>query len=175
MQEQHPLTALEALGIAIRTELDAWQLYDNLAGLCDAPRLQERLFNFSKTAHQQQKLLEKTYQEMFPEADLQLPTSQLPVDIADRDKCQQQTLANALRMALEVEKRSREFYLKQAEEAGDPSGQRMFSTLAKIKFSRLMMLSEELETLEKYPAYHEGHPSWDAESTLKKTNIKPRN
>lgn len=107
-------------------------------------------------------------------SDASTTSFQLPVDIADRDKCQQQTLANALRMALEVEKRSREFYLNQAEEAGDPSGQRMFSTLAKIKFSRLMMLSEELEMLEKYPVYHEGHQSWDAESTLKKTNIKPR-
>lgn len=174
MQDQSTFTALEALGIAIRIELDARQLYGNLAGLCDMPRLQDRLFNFSKTAYQQQRLLEKAYQEMFPEADLQLPPSQLPVEVADREKCQQQTLAAALRIGLEVEKRSREFYLQQAGATGDPSGQRMFSMLAKIKFSQLMILSEELETIEEYPAYHEGHQSWDAESSLKKSKIKPR-
>jgi rubrerythrin len=83
-------------------------------------------------------------------------------------------IKDVLQLAVDEHKRSREFYLDCAASDIDLSGKRMFRFLADMKFSHQMMLSAELEMLEKYPAYMEEAKSWDPESRLTSEKMKRR-
>jgi rubrerythrin len=79
-----------------------------------------------------------------------------------------------LQLAIDEEKRSREFYLDCAETVKDLSGKRMFRFLADMEFSHQSLLNAEYELLEKYPAYFEGQKPWEVESRLRTDKIKRR-
>jgi len=166
------LTALEALGLAVRCEMDARALYQNLASRIDNDLLKERFLNLAQEEKRQQLLLEKKHREMFPEVELELPPCQLPREVLEKTPGKELTLKEVLKTALEEAKRAREFYLDCAETTDDLSGKRMFRFLADMKFSHQMMLAAELEMLEKYPAYYEGPGSWEVETHLKAPKIK---
>ncbi|MCK6622755.1 MAG: ferritin family protein [Calditrichaceae bacterium] len=166
------LTALEALGLAVRCEMDARALYQNLASRIDNDLLKERFLNLAQEEKRQQLLLEKKHREMFPEVELEIPPCQLPREVLEKTPGKELTIQEVLKTALEEVRRAREFYLDCAETTGDLSGKRMFRFLADMKFSHQMMLTAELEMLEKYPAYYEGPGSWEVETRLKAPRIK---
>ena len=158
------LTALEALGIAIRSEIDAQELYRDLSEMCNDDLLKDRFMNLYSEEKRHQVLLEHKYKEMFPETELILPQSQLPVEAVEKDTRKKMKIKDVLQIAINEEKRSREFYLDCASTIKDLSGIRMFRFLADMEFSHQMILTAEYELLDKYPAYVEGPQSWDAET-----------
>jgi rubrerythrin len=169
---QEGATALEALGIAIRNEIDAQALYQDLASLAKDEVLKERFLNLHQEERRYRLLLEKKYREMFPGVDLQIPPSQLPIEIHDENLNKNLTLKDVLEIAINAEKTAREFYLDCAETTPDLSGKRMFRFLADMRFSHQMILAAELEIIEKYPAYYRVTKDWEAETTLKKEKMK---
>lgn len=171
---QEGLTALEALGIAIRSEIDAQEVYQDLACMTEDDLLKERFMNLHHEEKRHQILLEKKYKEMFPDVDLLLPESQLPKEVNDSRSRKKMGVQDVLRLAIKEEKQSREFYLDCAETATDLSGKRMFRFLADMEFSHQMILTAELEMIEKYPSYFEGQKGWEAETRLKVEKIKRR-
>lgn len=166
------LTALEALGIAIRTEIDAQEVYKDLAAMCEDETHRDRFLNLQQEERRHQELLEKKYREMFPEMELHLPESQLPKHARDSGSRKQLAIKGVLNIAVQEEKRSREFYLDCAETASDISGKRMFRFLADMAFSHQAMLAAELELLEKYPTYFQGEQPWEIESGLRSDRMK---
>ena len=112
---QEGITALEALGIAIRNEIDAQALYQDLASLTKDEVLKERFLNLQQEERRHRLLLEKKYKEMFPHVDLQLPPSQLPVELGDEGLSKKHSLKDVLEIAINAEKEAREFYLDCAE------------------------------------------------------------
>lgn len=166
------ITSLEALGIAIRSEIDAQEVYKDLAALCDDELLRDKFLNLYHEEKKHQTLLEKMYKEMFPEVDLVLPESKLPKTAADSRRRKKLGLKDVLLLAIDEEKKSREFYLDCAEIVSELSGKRMFRFLADMEFSHHALLNAELELLEKYPAYFEGQQPWEAEHRLRATKIK---
>jgi rubrerythrin len=166
------LTALEALGIAIRHEIDAQELYKDLAAKTENELMKDRFLNLYQAQKKHQFLLEKKYKEMFPNVDLKIPPSQLPKEIFNKMLGKNLSLSDVLKIAINLEKKAKEFFLDCAEEASDLSGKRMFRFLADMKFSYLGILNAELEVIEKYPAYYEETKSWDVESKLKSERIK---
>jgi rubrerythrin len=154
MIEQH-LTALEALGIAIRAETDAAEIYSELAARTGNPLLKQRIVLLAKEESQHRRILEEQYKAQFPEVALALPPSQLPKVVATRSEREQLSWKDFLRLAMEEERRSREFYLAQAEQTEDPTGKRMFNFLADWEFSHQMALSAQYEMLVRYPRYFE--------------------
>lgn len=168
------LTALEALGVAIRSEIDAQEVYKDLASMCEEELMRDKFMNMYHEERKHQVLLEKMYKDMFPEVDLVLPESSLPKEVLDskaRKKCD---IKDILRLAIEEEKKSREFYLDCAETVTDLSGKRMFRFLADMEFSHQALLTAEFELLEKYPAYFEGQKPWEVESRLRTNQMKRR-
>lgn len=165
------LTALEALGMAIRCEMDAEQLYQDLAAKTENELMKERFLNLSQAQKKHRLLLEKKYQEMFPDVELKLPPCELPHDISE-SRMQNLTLRDVLKIAIEQEKKAREFFLDCAETVTDLSGKRMFRFLADMKFSYYNILNTELEVIEKYPAYYEGQGSWEVETRLKTEKMR---
>ena len=173
MMETKELTALEALAVAIRSEIDAQEVYKDLASMTENDILKERFLNLYNEERRHQLLLEKKYKEMFPETDLSLPKSQLPKNARTPQLRKKLKMKDVLSLAIEEERKSREFYLDCAETVKDLSGRRMFRFLADMEFSHQMMLSAEYEMIDKYPSYFEEDVNgWDAETGLKKERIK---
>lgn len=160
------LTALEALGIAIRCEIDAQQVYKDLSEMTENDLLKVRFLNLYHEEKKHQKILENMYHEMFPYTELIIPESQLPKSLSDSQDRKKMKIADILQLAVDEEKRSREFYLDCAESIGDFSGKRMFRFLADFEFSHQMMANAELEMLNKYPSYFNSGESWNPESGL---------
>ena len=168
------LTALEALGIAIRKEIDAQEVYKTLADFCKEEQLKDKFLNLYHEEKKSQKLLEKMYKDMFPDVELVLPESGLPKRVINNKSRKKTRIKDILQLAIDAEKNSREFYLNCAEKTTDLSGKRMFRVLAGMKFSHLAILNTESELLEKYPAYIEGQQPWEVESRLRTDKIKRR-
>lgn len=165
------ITALEALGIAIRSEIDAQEVYKDLATMCEDELLRDKFLNLFHEEKKHQIILEKMYKEMFPDVDLILPESQLPPKVDASKKRRKLNLKDVLLIALEEEKKSREFYLDCAQIVTDLSGKRMFRFLADMEFTHQVLLNAELELLEKYPNYFEGQIPWEVEQGLRATKI----
>lgn len=71
------LTAVEALGVAIRAEIGASELYAELATRVLNPFLQQKILLLSKEELQHKRILEGAYNAQFPEVPLVLPSTQL--------------------------------------------------------------------------------------------------
>ena len=147
------ITALEALGIAIRAEQDASEVYSELADRVSNPYLEQKIETLAKEELQHKRILEDAYQKQFSEVPLVLPPSQLPKALtckADRDRL---SVKEILSCAIEQERNSREFYLRAADETEDLTGKRMFNFMADWEYSHQMALSAEYEMVVRYPRY----------------------
>jgi rubrerythrin len=166
------ITAIEALGIAIRTEIDSQLVYKELAELCDDELLKERFLNLSKEEKKHQLIFERKYSEMFPDVELVLPPTQLPHRAVDPELKKKCSIKDVILMAIEEEKRACEFYGNFAKNVKDLSGQRMFKLISDMEYQHQMILEAEYEIFKKYPNYYGEVEGWDAESRLKAEKIK---
>lgn len=158
------LTALEALGIAIRAEADACEVYTELAKRVDNPLVRQKIELLAKEESQHQRILEAAYRERFPEVPLELPRSQLPREYSCAALREQRSLKDILSFAIDQERISHEYYLKAAQEAKDLSGQMMFRYLADWEFSHQMALTAEYEMVVRYPRHFgQGAEPWKPE------------
>jgi len=147
------VTALEALGIAIRAEADASEIYKEVASRIGNPFLQQRILVLAKEELQHKRILEEAYSKQFPDVRLALPVSQLPKEICTRALRDRLSVREVLSCAIEQERRSRDFFLAAAEKTTDLTGKMMFNFLADWEFSHQMALSAEYEMLVRYPRY----------------------
>ncbi|MFN4112292.1 MAG: ferritin family protein [Ignavibacteria bacterium] len=151
------LTALEALEISIRTEIDSQELYKDIADQCKNEFLRERFLNLMNEEKKHQSILIKMHKELFKEVELKIPPSQISRDEILAKLYKPENIADVIKFAIEKERKSREFYLDAAEIVLDQSGKRMFRYLADVEFTHQIILNAELEMIEKYPAYF-NHP-----------------
>jgi rubrerythrin len=151
----HELTAIEALGVAIRAEIDASEVYAELASRVPNPFLHQKIQLLSKEELQHKRILEEAYKAQFPGVPLILPSSQLPKEICCRADREHLCAREILSCAIEEERKWRQFYLEAAQHAADLSGQRMFNYLADWEFSHEMVLTAERDMLLRYPRYFE--------------------
>jgi rubrerythrin len=147
------LTALEALGIAIRAETDASEVYSELAGRLGNPLLRQKIELLAKEESQHRRILELAYQERFPDVPLELPRSQLPAQFSCKTLRERLSLKDVISCAIEEERRSHEFYLRAAARSTDLSGPMMFRFLADWEFSHQMALMAEYEMVVRYPRH----------------------
>jgi len=172
MNDFENITALEALGIAIRSEIDAQNVFKDLAELCENDLLKERLLNMAKEEKKHQIIFERMYKSMFPEVDLVLPVSMLSPKAIDTKHRRKLGIKDVLLLAIEEEKRTFEYYDNFSKKVKDISGQRMFKFIADMEYKHQMVLEAELDIIKKYPNYAGDIDSWDAESRLKTERIK---
>jgi rubrerythrin len=172
MNTNENLTSLEALGIAIRSEIDSQNVYKDLAELCEDDLLKERFLNLAQEEKKHQLIFEKMYSDMFPEVDLVLPASQLPSKAIDTECRKKMGLKDVLMVAIEEEKRMHNFYENFAMNVKDLSGKRMFRFIADMEYKHRLILQAEYEIIEKYPKYWGETGNWDVESRMKSEKIK---
>ncbi|MEK6570986.1 MAG: ferritin family protein, partial [Bacteroidota bacterium] len=119
------LTALEVLGVAIRAEVDAQDMYREMAQRISNPRAKERFYLLVAEETQHQHLLEHKYKEMFPDVPLRLPPSQLPSHVATAELRKDLSLREALAVAIQEERRVRDHYLESVPHVEDLTGKSM--------------------------------------------------
>jgi rubrerythrin len=161
------LTSLEALGLAIRHELDARDVYRELADRCRDRLVQRRFALLAAEEERHHDLLQDRWRELSGGQELRLPPSQLPPGMATRAERGAHTLDEVLDLAIDEERRSRDFYLEAARETDDLSGQAMFRFLADMEYRHWMELAQERDLHARYPSYGGASPSpWRSEASL---------
>ena len=171
MESTEELTSLETLGIAIQGLMDDQEVYRNLAEKTENEILKNRIMNLSYEARQHKQLLEAKYKEMFPNVDLIVPPSDFKQESIEEKNI---SIKSFLQLVINKHKKSREHYLDLAEAVTDLSGKRCLRFIADMKYSHQMVLTAELDMIEKYPAYFDNEKIWDAEHRLKAERIKRR-
>jgi rubrerythrin len=166
------LTSLEVLGVAVRSEIDAQNIYREMAERVSNPRAKERFHLLAAEEQRHQNLLERKYQELFPNVPLKLPPSQLPPKALTGDLRKEMSLREVLDLAIREERHSRDFYLEGAHHVDDLTGKAMLKFLADWEYTHQMSLQGEYDMLIKYPNYYEdvGEP-WQEELGLRKEKI----
>ncbi|EQB62474.1 MAG: Rubrerythrin [candidate division Zixibacteria bacterium RBG-1] len=168
MKSKH-LTSLEALGIAIRSEMDAQDLYEELGQMTASATVAGRFKQLLKEEKQHQKILEDMYNRLFPQVKLKLPPSVLPVIFSTKGKIANKSLAEVLQLAIDEERKSRDFYLDAAEQTPELSGKKMFRFLADMEYSHQMRLQAESELCHRYPNYFScGEEPWKPEQRMRR-------
>lgn len=169
------LTALEVLGIAIRSEMDAQAIYREMAARVSNPRAKERFSLLAAEELQHQRILERKYAEMFPDVPLKLPPSQLPPSVRTTELRHDLSLCEALQLAIQEERRSRDFYLEAVPAVSDLSGKTMLKFMADMEYAHQMALTAEYDLLVKYPHYYEDvEEPWQEEIGLRKQQLTSR-
>jgi rubrerythrin len=103
---------------------------------------------------------------------LELPPTQLPAKAATESLRRNLSLREALGVAIDEERNSREFYLEAANQVQDLTGKEMLRFLSDMEFSHEMALTAEYELHVKYPNYFEGVAEpWEEERGLRKEKI----
>lgn len=160
------LTALEALGIAIRSEIDAQDLYKELADKCKNDLFKEKLLILHKEEKKHQVILENLHRQLFSEVELKIPATETIKKKVFGEIQRPEKISDILKYAIDLERKSREFYLDCADLVQDLSGKRMFRFLADMEFNHQMILANELEMIEKYPTYFDQTIPFEAEQSF---------
>ncbi len=169
MAEHEPagLTALEALGVAIRAEVDAHKIYEELATRAEDPLVRRRFELLAADEQQHLAYLEERWQEVAGTVPLEIPPSHLPKGMQTGEQRATKSIEEVIDLAIEEERTSREFYLRAARDTDDLSGRAMFRFLADMEYQHWMTLAQEKDLLVRYPNYgRPGKLPWRLEPGL---------
>ena len=161
---QEGITSLEALGVALRQEMDAAEVYRELASRLEDSLVRRRFELLAAEEEQHRSLLEAKWNELGHGVRLHLPPSRLPAEMGTSERRAAHTIREVLDFAIVQERRGREFYLDASRETSDLSGQGMFRYLADIKYAHWMSLAQERDLMIRYPNYGRRGPTpWRSE------------
>ncbi len=156
------LAPLEAAALAVRTELDAAQIYIELAERMGPTHLRSKLKLLSDEERQHQRLLEEEFRDQFRGIRLMTPESALPREIDSPEKRSRLPLELLLARVVDLERRARDFYLDRAGQARDPVERRLYRFLADWELSHQVEVSAVLEMVVRYPQYFSETAEWEA-------------
>ncbi|MBC7250070.1 MAG: ferritin family protein [Anaerolineae bacterium] len=144
------LTFLEILGLAIKSEVNAFQVYERLAQRVQNPALRDKLLFLKGEEEKHRTILEAMHAQNFPEVQLELPPrSPLPrVEIALHEDT---PVLELLDIALEWEKLSEEFYADFARRAQDAKGKAILQYLSEMESGHYHLLKAERDLLAQFP------------------------
>lgn len=162
--KERGLTALEALGVAIRAEMDAQEVYQELAARSKDRQIRRRFELLAAEEHQHQEYLRARWKELVNDLPLKLPPSRHPEEALTREQRSHMTHEQVLELALDEERQAREFFLGAARDTDDLSGRAMFRFLADMAYQHWLTLAQEKDMLVRYPNYgRPGSIPWQAE------------
>jgi len=146
------LTALEVLGIAIKSEVHAAEVYEKLGRMVRNRALGERLAFLKGEEERHRRLLEELYRKNFPEVELILPERSLvPMEVAMREGI---TVPELFKLAMEAEETAERFYRELAERTREQSGRSLLLYLGRMEHGHYELLRSEYELIEQFPDYY---------------------
>ncbi len=147
------LTALEVIGIAYKSEIDAAALYQRMAGRVGNPSLVAKLDFLRQEEEKHRLMLEELYAARFPEVDLQLPAKSRVPAIGDVD-VDGLEVPELFRLAMKAEELAASFYTEQADHSRDEMSRTVLRYLSNVERGHYHMLETEYELLSRFPSYY---------------------
>jgi rubrerythrin len=147
------LTPLEALGIAIKAEIEAAETYERLANLVKNRALKEKAHFLQGEELKHRALLEEAYARQFPDVELVLP----PRSLVPRVKAELESgvsVPELLALAMEAEQASERFYADLARRSQSESARAMFQHLSRMEKSHFHLLQVEHDLITRFPDYY---------------------
>ncbi|MGQ9478021.1 MAG: ferritin family protein [Candidatus Bipolaricaulia bacterium] len=145
-------TALEVLGIAIKSEAHAAEVYGRLFEIVRNRSLRTRLQFLKGEEEKHRRLLEELYQKSFPEVELKLPEKSLvPMELVMR---QEITVPELFKLAMEAERQSEQFYREMVSRTKEPSGKALLTYLSRMEHGHYELLATEYELIAQFPDYY---------------------
>jgi len=148
------LTPLEILGVAIKSEIEAVNLYRHMVASVVNLDLKERLNFLVQEEEKHRRILEAAYRRQFPEVPLALPSQSLVPTIAARVQAGA-AIPELFRLAMEAEQLSERFYAEQAGRAPEENARASLMYLSRMEHGHYELLRTELEMVERFPAYYQ--------------------
>jgi rubrerythrin len=148
MENNRDLTNLEVLSIAIKSEIDAKNLYRRMKEKVDTEDLHQKLDFLIAQEDKHEKILREVYDKKFPEVELALPPKAIvPMidDVLSRDA----TLKELFEAGMQAEKMSQEFYSGLADRTNDMRAKRTLLYMANMEESHYAILLAEWNQIER--------------------------
>jgi len=147
------LTALEVLGVAIKSEVEAASLYTYMAGQVRNASLVTKLNFLRQEEEKHRYMLEDMYKRRFPDVELQLPTKSL-VPMIDEAAFSDLTIPELFQLAMKAEQISADFYSEEADRSQDEMGRTMLRYLSNVERGHYHMLETEYDLVSRFPNYY---------------------
>lgn len=163
------LTPLEALGVAIKAEIEAAETYERLAHLVKNRALKEKAHFLRGEELKHRALLEEAYARQFPDVELVLPAQSLvpradaaPVlsgaegseDEVSVPELRPELVEGLLALAMQAEQASERFYADLARRSQSESARAMFQHLSRMESSHFHLLQVEHDLVTQFPDYY---------------------
>jgi len=153
MENEVQLTPLEALGIAIKAEIEAAETYERLANLVKNRALKEKAHFLQGEELKHRALLEEAYARQFPDVELVLPGQSL-VPRVEPALEGEVSVPELLALAMQAEQASERFYADLARRSQSESARAMFQHLSRMESSHFHLLQVEHDLVERFPDYY---------------------
>jgi rubrerythrin len=165
MEDGVQLTPLEALGVAIKAEIEAAQTYERLANLVKNRILKEKAHFLRGEELKHRAFLEEAYARQFPDVELVLPTQSLvprveaalalsPVEGEVEGLEGEVSVPELLDLAMQAEQASERFYADLARRSRSESARAMFQHLSRMESSHFHLLQVEHDLVTRFPDYY---------------------
>lgn len=148
------LTPLEILGVAIKSEIEAANLYRHMASRVVNVDLGERLNFLAGEEEKHRQILEAAYRRQFPEVELALPARSLVPTLQAAIQVGA-PVPELFRLAMEAERLSEEFYGELAGRAPEENSRSTLSYLSRMERGHYELLRNELEMIQRFPTYYQ--------------------
>jgi rubrerythrin len=144
----------KVLALAIRSEIEAADIYTKLQERMKSTLLKEKLKFLISEEKKHRKILERVHSQRYPDQKLKIPEKSFfpPVEVPLNEKS---SVLDLFKAALKAEKLFEDFYKEAAEKAEDESSQRILKYLSRVERSHFFMIRSEIDLLEKFPEYYD--------------------
>jgi rubrerythrin len=157
------LSPLEVFSIAIRSEIEAREIYRRAAEKIVNEQLKKKLHFLREEEEKHRKIVEEMYRETFPDVPLELPdNSFLPK--SDVAVASSSTVIELFEVAMEWERGAGEFYEGFSKRATDHRAKALLVSLSTAEWGHYHLLKSEYDLLKAFPAYADTkdfHPGED--------------
>jgi len=147
------LKPYEIYPIAVRAEMDAAAVYEDLHGRVRNEALKQKLDFLAKEEGRHKALLERLFRDHFPDRKLDVPAEarrpKKPVRVDDAT-----AVLDLFKLAMQKEKEAEEYYRDARAKMDDPKTKKVLEYLSRVERSHFFMLKSEIALLEKFPDYY---------------------
>ena len=148
------LTALEIIGIAIRAEQDAYELYSAMGAQVSHPELKSELERLAGQEQEHERWLTEYYQQATGESSPP-PVPDVQITMFGPDVHDGMTLLEVLDVAIEKERAAENVYAEARRRADDPSGKRLLAELVEFERGHARKLEVMRQEIARNPAWQE--------------------
>ena len=147
------LSPSEVLGAAIKSEIEAAEVYSRLCKKVKNEILRMKLKFLILEEKKHRQILERLFSQRFPKEELKIPEKSflLPIKVSRGEKL---SVLNLFKSALRAEKMSEKFYNEAGERAENKESQRILGYLARVERSHYFMIKSEIDMLDRFPDYY---------------------